>query len=257
MKNGAVLAISPAEGLAPHVSVGWACFQSGVWEPHVERALRNILRPGDSGYDIGANLGYFSAVMAQAVGAHGSVFAFEPVPETFARLNLCRELNDYSQLTALQMAVGATEGSIELALDPRLPGDASAYARPSEVEPRVVRAPICRLDVFTRTHNLPPPSLIKIDVEGHELAVILGAQELLREHRPALVIEFNRAMSERAGWDASRLSQLLRSIAPYRFFLLGEGEPVLVDLDTLSLEENGYADILAIAPNDAADAGRP
>src|SRR4051794_14871283 len=74
-------------------SVGWTCFQARVWEPHVERALNRLLGRGDVGYDIGANLGYFSAVMARAVAPTGVVVSLEPVAETFARLVLCRELN--------------------------------------------------------------------------------------------------------------------------------------------------------------------
>jgi FkbM family methyltransferase len=247
MKNGALLAVSPAEGLAPYATVGWTCFQRGVWEAHVERILREVLRPGDTGYDIGANLGYFSAVMAQAVGSSGRVVAFEPVPGTFARLALCQELNGYSQLTPLQTAVGATSGSIELALDPRLPGEASTYPRLHRVEPLRVRVPICKLDELVQTHELPPPSLIKIDVEGHELAVLEGATRILDKHRPALVFELNVAMSRQAGWSASELAALLGAVAPYRFFLLGKGKPRPIELKTLALDEDAYVDILALA----------
>jgi FkbM family methyltransferase len=247
MKNGALLAISPIEGLAPYASVGWTCFHSGVWEPHVERTLRAFLRSGDTAYDIGANLGYFSAVMAQSVGPSGHVFAFEPVPETFARLSLCQELNGYTQLAPLRLAVGATTGCIELAFDPRLPGDASVYRRPWQSTPLRVKVPIMQLDEVVHTQQLAPPSLIKMDVEGHEMAVVRGAMRVLRQHRPALVFELNAAMSRQAGWDASELSRLLREVAPYRFFLLDDGEPELIEPEELALEDDQYVDVLALA----------
>ena len=246
MKNGALLAISPTEGLAPYATVGWTCFKHGVWEPHVERAIRELLSPGETAYDVGANLGYFSAVMAQAVGPTGHVFAFEPVPETFRRLNLCRELNAYSQLTPLKFAVGATSGTIKLSVDPRFSGDASAYSRPYRTEPLHVEVPICRLDEFVETTGVPPPSLLKIDVEGHELAVLKGARRILEEFRPVLVFEFNVAMSGQAGWRAAELGALLRQAAPYRFFLLGEEKPTPVELERLDLKEEAYVDILAL-----------
>jgi FkbM family methyltransferase len=184
--------------------------------------------------------------MAQAVGPSGHVFAFEPVPETFARLVLCRELNGYSQLTPLQTAVGETTGSIELMLDSRFPGDASAYRRPYRMEPLHVEVPICQLDAFVQAHGVSPPSLLKIDVEGHELAVLKGARRILEEYRPALVFEFNVAMAREAGWQAPELSEFLRQVAPYRFFLLGAGKPTPVELERLDLEENAYIDILAL-----------
>jgi FkbM family methyltransferase len=247
MKNGALLAVSPAEGLAPYATVGWTCFQHGVWEPHVERILHALLRPGDTGYDIGANLGYFSAVMAQAVGSSGRVVAFEPVPETFARLALCQELNGFSQLTTFQTAVGANSGDIELAFDPRLSGEASTYQHPYRSEPVRVKVPICTLDELVQAQDLPPPSLIKIDVEGHECAVLEGAASIVDEHRPALIFELNVAMSRQAGWSAPELATLLGALAPYRFFLLGEGEPMPVELKALELDEDAYVDILALA----------
>jgi FkbM family methyltransferase len=247
MANGALLAISPKEGLAPHGTVGWTCFQRGVWEPHVEHAVREILRPGDTSYDVGANLGYFSAVMAQAVGRNGRVFAFEPVPDTFARLALCRELNDYSQLAPVQTAVGAVSGTIELSLDPSLPGEASTYHRQDRVDPLHVTVPICALDEFEQARDVPGPSLIKIDVEGHELPALEGARRILDEHRPALIFELNAAMSRQAGWTTPELAAFLADVAPYRFFLLGAGQPRPIELGRLALDEDAYVDILALA----------
>ena len=245
MGNGALLAISPAEGLAPHLTVGWTCFQRGTWEPHVERKIREILRPGDTGYDVGANLGYFSAVMAQAVGPSGHVVAFEPVPETYGRLLLCQKLNGYSQLKPFRTAIGAFDGRIDLQLDPRLPGEASVHQRPDRVAPKRITVSVSRLDALVETQNLTPPSLLKIDAEGHELAVLQGAAHILATYRPALIFELNSAMSRQAGWSFAELSELLLQTAPYRFLLLGEGDPQPVQLDRISLTENEYMDILA------------
>ena len=245
MKNGALLAISPAEGLAPYETVGWSCFQRGVWEPHVERALRAFLGTGDTAYDVGANLGYFSAVMAQAVGVTGRIIAFEPVPETFARLSICKEINRYPHLTPLQVAAGATNGTITLALDPRFPGDASAHQRPGRVERLRVTVPMRRLDDLVGAKEIPPPSLLKIDVEGYELSVLKGATQILARYRPVLIFELNATMSAQAAWNASDLSALLEEMAPYRFFLLGEHDPQPVELADLRLEEGSYVDVLA------------
>src|SRR5437763_1881496 len=127
MQNGILLAIAPAEALEPW-SVGWSCFRSGVWEPHRERALNRFLRPGDVGYDIGANLGYFSAVMGRAVGPTGVVVSLEPVAETFSRLVLCRELNAMPQMRLFQLAAGAANGFTEMRFNSRDTGNASTYS---------------------------------------------------------------------------------------------------------------------------------
>lgn len=248
MNNGALLAISPEEGLAGFAPVGWSCFQHGVYEPHVERALRRLLRPGDTAYDIGANLGYHSAVMAQTVGPTGHVVAFEPVPETFARLALCGELNSYSQLIPFQMAVGSTSGTVELRLELHDSGHASMYPTPwgaSGSPPGLVKAPIFPLDEIMSTHKLSAPRLMKIDVEGHEMAVLSGATRILEQHRPTLVFELNPPLMREAAWTASDVEALLRRYGPYKFFLVGDEEPKSVELAQLVLDEGTFVEIIA------------
>jgi FkbM family methyltransferase len=243
MENGALLAISPVEGQLFPGTVGWTCFERGVWEPHVERCLRELLRPGQVAYDIGANLGYFSAAMAQAVGPTGRVYAFEPVPDTYARLELCRSLNGFEQLQTLRLALGDEEGELELRWDPRLAGQASVHGD----EGLSATAPVRRLDELVRAGELAPPQLIKIDVEGHELAAFHGARETLTSYRPALVFELNEPMSRRAGWTPDELARFLRECAPYRFFSLEEDGRRPVELDRIEPGEAGYCDVLALA----------
>jgi FkbM family methyltransferase len=245
MQNGALLALSPRE-LLHDFTVGWSCFHERVWEPHVEAALRRLLRPGDTAYDIGANIGYFSAVMADAVGPTGRVFAFEPVPETFERLDQCRELNGFSQLTPLKLAVGESDTSVEVAISRSSLGQASIYDQPNEVNPFFVRVAMRRLDDLLIGGDLSPPALIKMDVEGHELPVMQGARQLIAEHLPALIFELNAAMSRKAGWTSSQIAALLRECGEYRFFLLGEHPPRPLDLETLEMHGDTYVDVLAL-----------
>lgn len=246
MKNGALLAVSPMEGLASHRSVGWTCLHEGSWEPHIERVLREFLGPGDTAYDVGANLGYFSAVMAQAVGESGHVAGFEPVPQTFERLRLCKELNGYSQLAVFRLAVGAGRRQIEIGFDPRLPGDASVHHR-SDAQPMHAAVSIHTLDELLESGQLRTPSLIKIDVEGHELAVLQGARRILTAHRPTLVFEIHGTMSREAGWAPADVGCLLSACAPYRFFSIGDAEPGQIELAELRVPPENYVDVLALA----------
>ena len=122
MRNGAWLAIRPEEGLVSNESVGWTCFMQRRWDPHVEACVRAILRPGQTAIDVGANLGYFTAVLAQCVGPAGRVWSFEPVPETYELQELCRSLNGYAHVTLMRLALGAASGSSEITYDRRHSG---------------------------------------------------------------------------------------------------------------------------------------
>lgn len=245
MQNGMLLAISPAEGFAPW-SVGWTCFEKGVWEPHIERTLRALLHPGDTAMDIGANIGYFSAVMARCVGPDGKVIAFEPVPSSFERLSLCRELNGLNNLTTLSYALGAEEREVEICYNPIIMGSASIYQTQSSEDIRSASVEMVRLDTLVARGVAPRPDLIKIDVEGHEKDVFAGAAETIRAARPAIIFEYNTETASMAGWNLADLTAILKALGPYRFYLLDE-EAILVEIDpvTYTIPYGKYVDILA------------
>lgn len=145
-----------------------------------------LLSPGETAVDIGANIGYVSSLMAVRVGPAGRVMAFEPHP------GLCEELrtnvrawgDSYGRVEVYQTALSERAGMARLGMPPTfaenrglsrvLPsGEGGAAATSFRVELR-------RLDdIFDGSDDDGPIALMKIDVEGHELEVLKGAQRLL------------------------------------------------------------------------------
>ncbi|MDQ3849105.1 MAG: FkbM family methyltransferase [Actinomycetota bacterium] len=223
MSNGTWLAIRPEEGLLANETVGWTCFREGVWDPHVEACLRRTLLPGQTAIDVGANLGYMTAVMAQCVGPTGRVWAFEPVVETYELLELCRSLNDLPQVTPVPIALGAAHASIQITYDRRHSGIATMH--PERVAGDVQDVEMRTLDALIAAGDVRRPDLIKIDVEGHELDVLRGARDTIGEASPTLVFELNERAATAAGWTLADAAELLTSLGDYRFFLVdGDGE---------------------------------
>lgn len=219
MLNGACLAIRPEEGLVVAQSVGWTCFRERRWDAHVEACIRTILQPGQTAIDVGANLGYLTAVMAQCVGLGGRVWSFEPVPETFELLALCRSLNDYTQVTPIRVALGESDGSTEITYDKRHSGIATLH--PDKVAGETQRVELRSLDALVAAGEVGQhPSLMKIDVEGHELAVLRGAREIIGRASPTLVFELNERAARAAGWTLAELAELLLSLGDYSFALI-------------------------------------
>ncbi len=248
MANGAWLAIRPEEGLLVSETVGWTCFTRRVWDPHVEACIRKILLPGQSAIDVGANLGYFTAVMAQCVGPSGRVWAFEPVPETYELLTLCKSLNDYAHVTPLRVALGAANGSIEITYDRRHSGIATMH--PEHVAGDAQRVELRTLDTLISTGEVQPaPDLVKVDVEGHELDVLRGARNTIAEASPLIVFEFNERAARVAGWTLAQLAELLRSLGDYSFSLVDDRGTHPFDPLSFRLERNDsldpHVDILA------------
>ena len=245
MKNGNYVAIAPSEGLAAW-SVGWTCFQSGRWEPHVERLLNERIRPGSTVMDIGANIGYFSAVMSRRVGPQGKVWSFEPVPATFKQLSLCKMFNHLDQMMPINVALGDENASAKIHFDASMMGSASIHAHMSETQPLSADIQIRRLDDLWEAGEVTEPDLIKIDVEGHEYAAFDGARKLLTKARPQIVFEFNRPAAEAAHWDLAKLVALLRECCDYQFFQVQSDQILPLDITTLNVPPDGYVDLLAL-----------
>lgn len=243
MQNGVQLAISPFEGFAPW-SVGWTCFEHGVWEPHIERLLRSLLKPGDTAMDIGANIGYFSGVMAQSVGSKGKVWSFEPVPSTFSQLKLSQQLNGFSNMTPFQVALGSEEERAEIRYDPAIMGSASMHTKKTDAMQTSI-VDVVRLDDLIEEGTVSRPALIKMDAEGHEQFVLIGAQRLIREAKPKIIFEYNSEAAALAGWELKDLGKLLLSCGDYKFYSLEGGIFTIIDTESYVVAEKQYVDFLA------------
>ena len=111
----------PAEGgvhmiADPPDPNGRALATTGLWEWNVSAAIRQNLGPGDvsSSATVGANAGYYAALAARAVGDAGHVYALEPAPQTFRKLERDLDLNHFTNVTPLAVAAGAAEGEATL-----------------------------------------------------------------------------------------------------------------------------------------------
>jgi len=148
------------------------------WEPHVIRELDVLLAPGDVVLDIGAHIGSMTVPIATRIGPEGRVYAFEPQKKIYRELVHNLELNGLTNAVPLRFALSSEPGIIEMNPATAHDGRVSVGHGGDEVEARTV-------DSF----RFPKVSLMKIDVEGHELKVLRGADETIRAHHPAIIIE--------------------------------------------------------------------
>lgn len=165
--------------------------EGGFEQGELEATLR-LAKPGTSAFDVGANVGLFTVVMSRAVGPSGRVLAIEPVAGTVHQLRLNLQRNQCTNVEVIQGAAAAVPGDIPLYLtdDPALH---SAGGEPISGHPmiRTINATAYTLDELWIASGRPAVSLVKIDVEGAEEAVLLGALQMIGSCRPALIIEVN------------------------------------------------------------------
>jgi FkbM family methyltransferase len=163
--------------------------------------LRHLVRPGGVVYDCGANLGLYPRFLVGTLGA-GRVVAFEPSPDNRRFLAANLALGGIAdRVTVLPMALADEDGMAEFQVDDVQTssgtlskvtgGTASEGRRNLRLAPLTDQVLCRRLDTVVTEEKLPPPDVIKIDVEGAEALVLRGAAGLLRERRPALVVELH------------------------------------------------------------------
>ncbi|MBU6275054.1 MAG: FkbM family methyltransferase [Planctomycetes bacterium] len=168
-------------------------------EPEETNFLRSEFKTGRTIYDIGANIGYITTMAARYVGPTGRVYAFEPDPSNVRTLKYNVDRNSLPNVTVFTTALGDRSGSAQLFLCADNYGDHRLYDQGTH--DRVsVDVPVSRLDELIRDHDLPPPDVIKIDVQGYEAKVFAGLGQKLDEWRPLTILtEYWPAGLRRAG----------------------------------------------------------
>lgn len=150
----------------------------GWYDRETQGRLVYSLRPGDVAYDIGANAGFFTLLMARCVGPSGHVHAFEPLPENVAALKNHVVINGLSNVTVHPVAVTDHSGMATFRR-----GANSSQGFVSETGDLTVRC------VAIDDLDLPLPRTIKMDIEGGEGCALAGMPRTLRHAKPYLIIE--------------------------------------------------------------------
>lgn len=196
----------------------------GTNELPVQAALAKHIRPGSVFYDIGANVGFFSVLGAQLVGAAGKVYSFEPVPENASAIRHNLNLNHFQNVTLVEKAVAEADGQAELLVTSYSGGATLASAgSPPDVQ-RTITVDVISIDSGLKQGLWDAPDVVKVDVEGAELSVLRGMADTLRRCRPILVYEVDDERQEALDQKQAEIAAFLRELG-YRLTLLEDSYP--------------------------------
>jgi FkbM family methyltransferase len=182
------------------------------YEQRVENALKGAIHPGDVVWDVGANVGYYTLRFADWAGPAGRIYAFEPSRRNILRLReACTGKANIAicpfGLSSITRVAQFEDGSDELGATSRVvTADALVNGRREEIHLRAGDDVICKRAVEM-------PNVIKIDVEGHELQVLMGLSHTLHANRlRSILVEVHFELLAAQGHDeASReIERLLK-----------------------------------------------
>lgn len=162
-------------------------YWTGAYERGVQQAFQRLLRPGDLVWDVGAHIGFFTALAARSVGPQGRVYSFEPEPENRLRLLKTLELNGLEQVEVLSTALSDRRGIGWLYPQ----GSTSTWTLVSPSQGPGVEVPCATLDELFSQGSLGTPTLVKIDAEDAELDILRGGIRLVNEAGVTIIVELN------------------------------------------------------------------
>lgn len=207
--------------LAGHM--GSQIFWYGSYSRHQLRVLDSILRPGMMVVDAGANAGEITLFCAKRVGSSGRVLSFEPLKRIADRLERNVGLNGFDQVEVVRMGLSDMPGEAALYDTEGQFADGSTHEGLSTIFPTGVRArevqriALTTLDRLLEEGRFDRLDVLKVDVEGAELAVLQGARDVLKRFRPWVIVEVQELTSGAASYQPRDILRLLGELG-YRFF---------------------------------------
>jgi len=200
----------------------------GTYEPELQSALHELIPAGAVVYDVGANIGYVSLLLAKAAGETGKVFAFEALPSNVVQLRRNVELNAMqSRVMVVAKAVTKAHGPVRFLVHASGGmGKAVGSAGRDDHYQAEVSVDGISLDEFTFEQGNPPPQVVKMDIEGGEVMALPGMRRLLAEVCPLMLMELHGPESSRVAWKTL-------TDAGYEIRWMQPGFPVVPSLEVM------------------------
>jgi len=173
------------------------------------------LKPGDVFVDVGANIGFYSLRARRRVGPGGRVIAFEPNPVILRRLRRNLELNEANgRVEVFDVALGDENGTATLYSSAQASHGESSLRDQGWHTVETCSIDVRKLDELAAGANIARIDFLKIDVEGAEKLVFVGAAETIRKCVPSILLEVNSRAAARFGFEPLDATRFLLSLNP-------------------------------------------
>ena len=213
--SGLKLWINPSKDLGVERSL----FETGTYERGTLNFIETHLQKGQTFIDVGANIGLMSMTARKVVGNYGQVWAFEANPRTFEIMEKNFGLNGMNSIQSFECGLGKERETLILIDNWSINRGAASTVVKGE-NAASIEIKILSFDAVAVSQGIRV-DMMKIDVEGMELAVLTGAEETIQKDKPILIVEFSE---EREIGSRKALYDKLVFIGNYSFYKLKGGK---------------------------------
>jgi FkbM family methyltransferase len=234
-----------------------AILAGGHHETAEHRFLRSLDLRDRVVYDIGAFQGILTLFFSSRAK---EVIAYEPNPPSYDRVIQNLRLNRRTNVRVRNLAVGERPGSLTLISDPLMPGGTSgdpevAGQMQGSSPVTAVQVRVVTIDEDRAASQLPPPDLVKIDIEGMELPALKGMVRTLSEHRPDLYLEMHGATMAQKEANVRAIVEFLLGAGYIHLLHVESGESIGLANATRAREGHLFASYRAVSqPGDGSTA---
>jgi FkbM family methyltransferase len=166
--------------------MGRSIYLNKTFEPEVTKLFQNVLKPGMTAIDVGADMGYFSVLMSTLVKDTGAVFSFEPIGWGYKRLKENCELNKCNNINTYNFALYDSNGTSYMP-DPHAVSMLAGNNSVKNDKSLVVELKVFD-DISTRI-GINKIDFVKIDCEGAELNILNGMKKNIEKYKPSVLAE--------------------------------------------------------------------
>jgi len=200
--------------------------------------IMRLISPNDCVIDIGANMGWYSINIAKAYPS-STVYAFEPIPQTYSFLEKNIKLNRVSNISAHHFGLSNKREDLTFYFYPEGGVNASAANLSERSDAELITCHVERLDDFVNENDLHI-DFIKCDVEGAELFTFQGGIETLQRDKPIVFAEMLRKWAAKFGYHPNEIIDLFSSLGYRCFYTDGSRLKELVEMTDETIETNFF-----------------
>jgi FkbM family methyltransferase len=210
------------------------------YEPYETQLILRQTKVGDVVVDVGANIGYYTVLLADKVGNSGKVFAFEPDKTNFEILKKNIEANKLKNVVLVNAAVGDENEEKILYKSKENLGDHKLFGDGEKEKVKIIK-----LDDYFKNQKI---DLMKIDTQGWEPAVFEGAKKIIERDKPIVFFEYSPASYKEAKLDGNKMIDFIKKIYK-KFWWIDEWLYIYKNLSKEKIDrkcvtnKTGYADV--------------